>query len=91
MSDDRVFFHSEAAEELEAGLAWYAAKLDRAMTVILASPRSWEQVIGSWRRYPLRRFPFLIYFREKDLGVEVVAVAHGRRRPGYWRDRDHNQ
>jgi hypothetical protein len=35
----------------------------------------------------LRRFPYLIVFREGMEGIEIVAVAHGRRRPGYWRDR----
>jgi toxin ParE1/3/4 len=99
MSDDRVSFHPEAATEVEAGLAWYAAisgkvaqqflvELDRAIAVILASPASWERIIGSWRRYPLRRFPYLIYFREITSGIEVVAVAHVRRRPRYWQDRD---
>jgi plasmid stabilization system protein ParE len=99
MTGDRVSFHPEAATELHGGLAWYAARstkvagqflveLDRALTVILESPRSWERVIGPWRRYPLRRFPFLIYFRETDSGIEIIAVAHGRRRPGYWQDRE---
>jgi len=99
MTGDLVAFHAEAAAEFEAAFAWYAARsrkvadqylaeLDRAITVIVDSPRSWERVIGPWRRYPLRRFPFLIYFRETDSGIEVVAVAHGRRSPGYWRDRD---
>jgi plasmid stabilization system protein ParE len=98
MTGDLVTFHAEAAAELEAAFDWYAAKstkvadqylaaLDRAITVILESPRSWERVIGPWRRYPLRRFPFLIFFREADTGIEVIAVAHGRRRPGYWQDR----
>lgn len=98
MNGDRVLFHPEAAAELEAGLAWYAERstkaaeqflleLDRALAIILESPLSWGQVVGPWRRYPLRRFPFLIYFQETDSGIRVVAVAHGRRRPGYWRDR----
>ena len=98
MTSDQVSFHPEAAAELEAGLAWYAARsgkvaeqflaeLDRAIAVILRSPRGWKQIIGPWRRYPLRRFPFLIYFRETDRGIAIVAVAHGRRRPGYWRER----
>jgi toxin ParE1/3/4 len=98
MAGDRVYFHPAAATEVQAALVWYEDRsktvaeqflleLDRALAVILESPKSWEQVIRSWRRYPLRRFPFLIYFRESDSGIEVVAVAHGRRRPGYWQDR----
>jgi hypothetical protein len=35
----------------------------------------------------LRRFPFVIVFRETAFGLEIIAVAHGHRRPGYWRDR----
>lgn len=35
----------------------------------------------------LRGFPFLLIYRETAASVEILAVAHGRRRPGYWRDR----
>lgn len=39
------------------------------------------------RRINLKVFPFYIaYAAEGDL-VWVLAVAHGRRRPGYWRNR----
>ena len=32
-------------------------------------------------------FPYrILYFVEEDL-LTVVAVAHSKRRPGYWRDR----
>lgn len=38
------------------------------------------------RRVPLRKFPYLIvYVLEPEL--TVVAIAHGRRKPGYWSDR----
>ncbi|MGI9306620.1 MAG: type II toxin-antitoxin system RelE/ParE family toxin [Gammaproteobacteria bacterium] len=43
--------------------------------------------VGAFRRFPLRKFPFtLIYALEQDVLV-VVAVAHHRRRPGYWMGR----
>ncbi len=39
------------------------------------------------RKLVLTRFPyFLIYSFFPDL-LRVVAVAHARRRPGYWRSR----
>ena len=60
MNGDRVSFHPEAAEELDAGLAWYAARsskvadqflieIDRAMAVMLEAPRRWRRVSGPWR------------------------------------------
>jgi hypothetical protein len=35
----------------------------------------------------LRRFPFLIVYRETPHAIQVIALAHVRRRPGYWRRR----
>ena len=39
------------------------------------------------RRYFLSRFPIAIYFREADGQVQILAVAHKRRRPLYWATR----
>lgn len=39
------------------------------------------------RRYVFPRFPFSLVYRLRDHEVEVVAVAHGKRRPGYWQPR----
>jgi len=32
----------------------------------------------------LRRFPYTIFFTVTELSVEVTAIAHAKRRPGYW-------
>jgi hypothetical protein len=39
------------------------------------------------RRYVMCRFPFLVVYRVVGSEIEVIAVAHARRRPGYWRSR----
>jgi toxin ParE1/3/4 len=36
------------------------------------------------RRVRLRPFPLALIYRERDGMVQVLAVAHYRRRPGYW-------
>jgi hypothetical protein len=33
------------------------------------------------------RYPFSLVYILRGDDVEIVAVAHGRRRPGYWRSR----
>ena len=35
----------------------------------------------------MRRFPYIVMFTVADDSVEVVAIAHAKRRPGYWVDR----
>ena len=39
------------------------------------------------RRFVLQRFPFAVTYRERDSGVQILAFAHGHRRPGYWKER----
>ena len=36
------------------------------------------------RRVQLHAFPFTILYRERNAMIQVLAVAHYRRRPGYW-------
>lgn len=36
------------------------------------------------RRARLRPFPLTVIYRERAAVVQVLAVAHYRRRPGYW-------
>jgi plasmid stabilization system protein ParE len=40
-----------------------------------------------YRRASLSRFPYVIFFRADAEVVQVVAIAHAKRRPGYWLER----
>jgi hypothetical protein len=40
-----------------------------------------------FRFFRVRRFPFVVYYAELIDAIWVVAIAHGRRRPNYWRKR----
>jgi hypothetical protein len=39
------------------------------------------------RRVMLHRFPYFVVFRELPHKIQIIAVAHAKRRPGYWRGR----
>ena len=98
MAPSAVRFHPAAAQEVESTYEWYAARdvstahgfreeLRQAVDVVAASPQTWPRYGRRARRYVFPRYPFsLVYIVRGDV-VEVVAVAHGRRRPGYWRSR----
>jgi plasmid stabilization system protein ParE len=62
-------------------------EMDRAVQAISLSPERGPQVEEHTRRYLLRRFPYAVIYRAQAERVLVVAVAHMRRRPGYWRGR----
>ncbi len=57
------------------------------MSGIADHPLSYPEHIGGTRRYLLHRFPYHVVFRERGKAIEVVAVAHVKRRPGYWKSR----
>jgi plasmid stabilization system protein ParE len=92
---ERAWVHSEAIAEARAAREWYQARnaeaaqafmaeLDLAIQRIEEAPRQWPLYLADTRRYLLRRFPFFVVFREADDRVHILAVAHARRRPGYW-------
>jgi plasmid stabilization system protein ParE len=39
------------------------------------------------RRVALRRFPYSVIYLELGEELRILAFAHMRRRPGYWRNR----
>jgi toxin ParE1/3/4 len=93
-----VRFHPEAANEVEAALAWYAERsvraaerfieeLSSAVLMIAESPHQWARFEENTRQVTLRHYPYIVIYRAHPDRIEILAVAHGRRRPGYWRDR----
>jgi hypothetical protein len=66
------------------------AAVDAAVDRVIARPLAFRVLprVPTIRRAQLQRFPFVLLFRviTGDM-VEVIAVAHMRRRPGYWKSR----
>jgi len=83
--DDAAAFYSASAN-LELGLA-FVAEFERGVNAILANPKVGAVFRGARRRYVLRRFPYSIIYQVKSDDIRVIAVAHQRRRPGYWAGR----
>ena len=67
----------------------FEAALDTAVAEILRSPQSWPR-LGRSRKHRyrlLRSFPFYIVYFIDGSEVVITAIAHMKRRPGYWRKR----
>ena len=90
--------HPEADAEIDATAAVYEAQqrglsasfiaaVERAVWFLRTYPEAGAPIGGSYRRVLVRRFPYAVVYRLDPEGAFVVAVAHVRRRPGYWRHR----
>ena len=68
------------------GLA-FVIEVHKAVDAIVAHPLASPEVRGSIRKKVLKHFPYnVLYSMETDL-VVIVAIAHQKRRPTYWRRR----
>jgi hypothetical protein len=65
----------------------FLSEVDRAVHSIITSPHTWPILEGALRRRLIRRFPCGILYRIEPEEILIIAVAHLRKRPGYWKER----
>jgi toxin ParE1/3/4 len=93
-----VELHPAALQDIQEVREWYAsrsemaaagffAEVEKALQGIGERPEAWPRFVHGTRRFLLRRYPFSVVYRLKASAIQVVAVAHSKRRPGFWRDR----
>ena len=98
MARPSVRLHPDAIAEAKAAYEWYAernpsaanafmSELDHAISQIQTSPERCTMHLHDMRKFLLRRFPYGVVYRITESASQVIAVAHGRRRPGYWKTR----
>ena len=90
--------HPSASAELVAAMAWYVERspmaaenfwlsLQSARKNIVAFPLAAPKADNSTRRFVLRGYPYDLIYRVRESEIFIVAYAHHRRRPGYWKAR----
>jgi toxin ParE1/3/4 len=94
-----VIFDREAKAELDDAIGWYNDKqeelgldlqdeVEKAVARIKRDPGIGARYRNTdFRFYRVKRFPYLLYYLELENAIWIAAVAHERRRPGYWRKR----
>ena len=95
-------FHVEVLPEAEAeareAFLWYfdrspiaadafRVELFDAIDDLTVTAKDWPEDEDGTRRYHLKHFPYTVLYEVLGAKVTVFAIAHQRRRPGYWKDR----
>lgn len=96
-------FHSEAWDELLAAVAWHDAReagsgrefaraISRKLDQLDRFPQSAPLYVGAPKKFDVRKMSVSGWSYSlvvATVGSErlVIAVAHDKRKPGYWRDR----
>ncbi len=96
MADRAILFHRLATQDYLVALRWYAersgwsaqrfrAAVGQTLERIARTPEQGATYRERFRWMRLRKFPFIIYYEVREgESVRVLAVAHAKRRPGYW-------
>ena len=96
-----IGFHPEARAEFMAAAAYYneqapglgahfVDEVERTVQLIAEQPVLGLPVEATHglRRWVLRRFPYYLIYRSEPGTTLILAIAHQRKRPGYWRSRE---
>jgi plasmid stabilization system protein ParE len=77
-------------ERNEAVAERFAAEVRQTLRHLEQFPGSGAVVPGvadpAVRRLPVHNFPYHVIFVRLEQHITVIAIAHDRRRPGYWLD-----
>ena len=99
----RVRFEDEAAAEYRLAGRWYEGRrtdlgleffdaVDTTIGQIIDLPRSGSPMPPMSadlpvRRMAVKRFPYHVIYLETQTHIRILAIAHDRRKPGYWKNR----
>jgi toxin ParE1/3/4 len=98
MTPRSVLTYPAVIDEIRAAIDWYSkrspsaakayfSEVDSAISQITIYPLVWPRYTHGTQRYLLHHFPFFIVYRLTPVRIEIVAVVHSRRKPGYWKNR----
>ncbi|MES0491321.1 MAG: type II toxin-antitoxin system RelE/ParE family toxin [Leptospirales bacterium] len=93
-----IKFHPGAHEEFREATLWYNLQkeglglelfeeVSKTLKLISEKPAIWPKYLDHFHRIILKRFPYNIVYRVQDDYIEVIAIAHQKRKPSYWKNR----
>ena len=93
-----VIFRRQARREYDEAGDWYEqeraglgseflAEIERLLQRIASNPEQFPVLYRDVRKAVARRFPYCVYFRERNQHIVVLAVFHSARNPAVWRQR----
>lgn len=93
-----IRYRRAAVEELSEAIGWYSARSESVanqfrdavrakLREAARSPHHWPLDLNGTRQILLGEFPYVLIVREIHGTLELVALTHASREPGYWHNR----
>lgn len=95
---NQLVFHASVRDDVDRAYRWYQreraglgdeflAIVEESLEFIRLNPTTYGVVHRGARAATLRRFPYVIYYREIGDLIEILAIQHGHRHSRTWRRR----
>lgn len=93
-----VVFHAEATQEFLEAITYYSnvssqlaerfhSEIQDLIHEIQKSPQKFFRFDPPAQRARSHQFPYWVIYLEKTSRIQILAVMHTKRKPGYWKDR----
>ncbi len=93
-----VWIHPQAVSEFHSAIRYYQqqeeklgrrffAAVGTAIESIQLNPKIYRNFDADCRKCRVLKFPYGVIFREKGEKIQIIAIMHLHRRPGYWKKR----
>ena len=90
-----IEFHPDAVSEIREAAHYYQTQqvdlgrrflstVEESLTRISNFPESFPVVANNVRQCKVAHFPYAIVYRVQVNYIQVIALAHSRRKPHYW-------
>lgn len=91
-ADEALEEYHEAARYSEARFGMgrqFVASVQAAITTIEKTPSRFQAVGQGVRIFRMKRLPYYLFYHHDEAAeaITIYAVAHHKRRSGYWHDR----
>lgn len=94
----KIIFRPQARLEFDKAGDWYEkerlglgmefmAEIHLLLQRIATTPEQFPMLYRDVRKAVAKRFPYCIYFRERNQKIVVLAVFHSARNPAVWQQR----
>ncbi len=91
----KIHFSLLAQKEYQEAVSYYddqniifgdqfIEEVDEAINLIISFPHAWSKVGTKLRKYVLKRFPYVIFYKPYDDHIVISAIAHQHRNPSYY-------
>ena len=97
----KIDFSNEAEADFDNSYEYYAIEsqkvadnfyrqVNQSLKTISDNPQGFQRVFKNIRRYVIKKFPFVIYYRVENTTIQIIAVFHTSRNPEIWKQRIDN-